>query len=387
MQTIRSMRVSPRAERGLTLVELMVAMTMSLVVLLALVTLLVNTSRANTELAKTNFLIDDGRIAIQVVSEDLMHAGFWGGYLPNFDNLTYTDIPDDYPTAIPNPCQQFAAWNGAYQTNLLGIAVQADDALPTGPGCLLPLTKKANTDVLVIRHIDTCIPGTGNCEADVAGKVYFQNPFCETEKYSTRYVLGTAGYSLHRRDCVTLADKRRFVSNIYYVTDTVQNGVTVPVLVRSQLDLLSGTVAQQAPTPLIDGVDSFRVILGIDDISKSGQAVNYGVSVEWADPNDKVTAKNRGDGVPDSFVHCTTAEPCSVAQLSNVVSAKLFVLTRAKEATAGYSDTKTYCLGELEPNGSCDDDNKVGPFNDGFKRHVFTTTVHLTNISGRRDTP
>jgi type IV pilus assembly protein PilW len=29
----------------------------------------------------------------------------------------------------------------------------------------------------------------------------------------------------------------------------------------------------------------------------------------------------------------------------------------------------------------------VGPFNDGYKRHLFTQTIRLTNISMRRETP
>jgi type IV pilus assembly protein PilW len=29
----------------------------------------------------------------------------------------------------------------------------------------------------------------------------------------------------------------------------------------------------------------------------------------------------------------------------------------------------------------------MGPFNDSFKRHVFSTTVRLVNPAGRRETP
>jgi len=73
--------------------------------------------------------------------------------------------------------------------------------------------------------------------------------------------------------------------------------------------------------------------------------------------------------------------------LTDVVAAKLYVLTRSKEPTAGYQDQKSYCLGEPQADGSCAAGDTVGPFNDRFKRHVFTTSINLTNISGRRDTP
>ena len=60
----------------------------------------------------------------------------------------------------------------------------------------------------------------------------------------------------------------------------------------------------------------------------------------------------------------------------NVTSARIYVLARSREASPNYTDTKTYTLGSA---------GDVGPFNDNFKRHVFTTTVRLTNIAGRQD--
>jgi type IV pilus assembly protein PilW len=63
--------------------------------------------------------------------------------------------------------------------------------------------------------------------------------------------------------------------------------------------------------------------------------------------------------------------------LTNVVTVRIHVLARSLEPTQGYSDTKTYTLGT----------GTMGPFGDGFKRHVFTTTVRLINPAGRRETP
>ena len=69
---------------------------------------------------------------------------------------------------------------------------------------------------------------------------------------------------------------------------------------------------------------------------------------------------------------------CTVDELMNVTSARIYVLARSREASPNYTDTKTYTLGSA---------GDVGPFNDNFKRHVFTTTVRLTNVAGRRVTP
>ena len=464
-----------RSSIGFTLVELMIAMTISLLILAALVGLFVNMSRSTNEMAKTNSLIENGRFAMQLLQDDLVHAGYWGGFVPEFDNLGSMAVPGDVPTAVPNPCQAYATWDSADRNNLIGIAVQSDDTLPVGAGCLppiVPLPQRPNTDVLVVRHAETCIPGAADCEADVAGRLYIQPSLCAAEEnagaaqsatattitlastassvngdyvglalnttsgvgagqyrtisaynggtklatvstawatipnntttYSFEYLLGTASFPLHKRDCVgtgtpvtlpvtagTIADKRRFISNIYYISDIVhpdRAGEVVPTLVRSQLDFAGGALDHQAPVALIESIESFRVELGIDDVSDSGAAVDYTGAINWLDAA-KTSPTNRGDGAPDAFIRCTTAAPCTAAQLTNVVAVKLYVLARSREPTPGYTDTKVYCLGEPNSDGTCPAANEIAAANDRYKRHVFTSSVRLTNVSGRRETP
>lgn len=380
---------------GLSLVELMVAITIGMLIVAALLALFLNITRNNSELAKTNAQIENGRFAMQLLENDVVHAGFWGAYVPQFDDLTFAAVPTDTPTDVPAPCLAYASWDAAHISNLIGIPVQAYDAAPAG--CAVVSNKKADTDVLVVRHAETCLPGEGNCEDDT-GKLYFQASLCELEN-ATPYKLDTTGFTLHQRTCVgtpgspptitslDYADKRKFVSNIYYVRDYAVNpGDGIPTLMRSTFDLSAGTLAHQAAQPLIEGIEGFRVEFDIDSQNEKlgGGAVNYAEAVNWLDPTNKTTATNRGDGIPDG-ASCDAG--CTVAQLMNVVSAKLYVLARAKEPTPGYSDSKTYCVGTPNPDSTCPLAKKLGPFNDGFKRHVFSTSVRLNNISGRRETP
>jgi type IV pilus assembly protein PilW len=448
--------VSRRTQVGLTLIELMVAMAISLVVMLAMVALFVNTSRSNVEMSKTNELIESGRIAIQLLAENLAHAGYWGGYLPEFDDLSFADVPSDAPTDIPNPCEPFASWTGEYRTNLLGVSVWSSDTLPAGAGCAALPAKRDSSDVLVVRHVETCLPGDTHCEADTPGNLYFQPTHCEDERgataqggsgnsitlhnsaaavddaylgatirltsgpgagqyrvisayeggtriatvtpnwvgapddttsYEIRYALGTESFALRKKDCATLSDKRKFVSNLYYLTDVVRNGQTIPALVRSQLDAVGGVVAHQTPVTLIEGVEALRVEFGVDDVGKTGAAVDNASAIVWADPSNRITPVNRGDGAPDFFVRCTNAAPCSVDQLGNTVVVRIHLLSRNRERTSGYTDTKSYCLGARESDGACPAFGDIAAANDNFKRHVFSTSVRLVNISGRRDTP
>jgi len=106
--------------------------------------------------------------------------------------------------------------------------------------------------------------------------------------------------------------------------------------------------------------------------------VDYTTPVAWVDPETRTSASNRGDGVPDDeFIHCSTAAPCTVDELTNVSAVRLFILARSREPSQGLTDMKTYTLG----------DQVLGPFDDAFQRHLFVTTVRLPNVAGRRITP
>jgi prepilin-type N-terminal cleavage/methylation domain-containing protein len=461
------------AAAGFTLVELMIAMTISLLLMSALVSVFVNSSRSSSELAKTNAMIDNGRSALLLLETDLEHAGFWGGYIPQFDDLTSTVVPGDVPTIVPNPCKTYATWDGNYVTAAIGIPVQSYDALPAGAGCLAPLVQRAGTDVLVVRHSEVCLPGAANCDPNVAGALYFQTSFCAAEQnagtaqggsattitlsagasttlgayvglmlrttggtgagqfaqvssygagqvatvndpwavvpdntttYAFSYVLGTTAFPLYQRNCVgtgtppattlpitggTISNQRKFISNIYYISNFPNPdypGQVIPTLVRSPFDLAGGVLAQQAPVPLIDGVEGFRVVIGVDDVSKTGAPVDYTAAVNWANPNNLVLPTNRGDGVPDVYVRCTTAAPCTLSQLMNAVAVKVYMLVRDRDPTLGYVDPKTYCLGEPNANGSCPAASQYTP-NDAYKRHMYVTTVRINNVAGRRETP
>lgn len=368
-------------QSGLSLIELMISVVISLLILAALVALFVNTSRSNREFARANSMIENGRLAIQVLENDVAHAGYWGTHVPNFDDQTSAGVPDDVPTAVPDPCLAYnpGNWTDGYVANLIGIPVQTNDDATVCGGVVTD--QQPSTDVLIVRHADTCVldGGSPNCEAAVAGRLYFQPTLCLTDV--ARFVLDTAGFTLLRRDCATPAETRRFMSSIYYVRDyAVAAGDGIPTLMRSQFDLSpGGALEHQAAVPLIEGIEGFRVELGTDVISETGDVIDYTTAIDWADPDTRTTPVNRGDGVPDdAYVRCTALAPCTADQLMNVSAAKLYVLARSREPSQGHTDTKTYTLGA---------DTVLGPFNDSFQRHVFVTTIRLPNILGRRITP
>ena len=63
----------------------------------------------------------------------------------------------------------------------------------------------------------------------------------------------------------------------------------------------------------------------------------------------------------------------------NTVAVKINLLARTNTVSSGYSDSKIYTLGRNAAGGL----NSVGPFGDGYRRHLYSTTVRLFNVAGR----
>jgi len=210
--------------RGFGLVELMVSMAIGLVIIAALVALFAGTSRNNREMASANSVIENGRFAIQLLEDDLLHAGYWGTWVPRFDNPTFEDVPGDAPAAgvPPDPCLAYdpGDWDAAYYSSLIGVPVLAYEADDAALPCAAVATNRvAGSDVLFVRHAEMCVPGVGDCEADTPGNIYIQSSLCTAE--TTPMVIGpnAADFTLTARNCTALAEKRRFTSHIYYVRD------------------------------------------------------------------------------------------------------------------------------------------------------------------------
>ena len=384
-------------QKGFTLIELMVALTMGLLIMLALITMLINVSRNNNEMSKTNRVIENGRFALQLLESDISHAGYWGGYVPEFDNLTVTAAPTDVPTAVPDPCLTYSSanWTTAHKANLLGLSIQGYEIPSTVPSPTLSVcasivtSPKANTDVLLVRHAETCLPGVGNCAVVNAADLNLQVNRCGTTSVLTPpYVLSndSTTLTLKQRNCTAANENRRFMSSLYYVRNySVTAGDGIPTLMRSQFGQVSGVLQHKSADAMIEGVEGFRVEYGVDNLSDSGAAVDFTTAINWA---SATSPTNRGDGTPDDrYVRCTTAAACTVAQLMNTVAVKIYVLIRSENTSSGYTDSKVYCLSSSGcPTGESPS-RTLGPFNDGYKRHLFTQTVRLNNISTRRETP
>lgn len=331
-----------RPARGVSLIELMVAIAVGMFVILAVTTVFTNSSRSHAELQRNAAQIENGRYAIEILTEEIQMAGFWGPY------ATASDIP-----TLPLMCATATAdlgWDVATLRIPVPIFGYDGTEVPVGEDCL-GFRRGSGAlvpDVIAVRRVET----VALAPAAADGSAFLQVSNCNTDPSATPFVFSqNAGdFTLRKRDCATAENIRRYRTRAFYIgtCSNCPNVDGLPSLRVAEFDAVNKVIND---TTLVEGIENLKVEYGLD---------------------------NDGDGQVDVYSTCSGASPCTVADWRNVVTVRVHVLSRTSEASPGYVDQKTYDMGA---GGS------VGPFNDAFKRHVYTAVVRAVNPAGRRERP
>jgi type IV pilus assembly protein PilW len=332
-------------ERGFSLIELMVAITLGLMIIAVIGTLFANTSRARSDLERTSQQIDSARYAVETISEDLQLAGFYGEL-----NTAALAVP----AALPDVCSSApSTWLDAIPLHVQGYD-QGIGVPACVPGSIVP-----DTDVLVVRRVRTCQASTPGCDSVVPTEPYLQVALCGSSPSSQRIgIAADTAFSLTQKDCTTPASLRRYVVHVYFISSNNGLGVNTPTLKRAEFN-----GAAFVEVALADGIEQLQV--------------EYGIDTDGDGSPDHYTA----DATTFTFPGCSGCAPAS--NWANVVAAKVHVLARSGETVAGHVDRKVYELGTAADGTPV----RLGPFNDGYSRHVYSTAVRLMNPSARRDRP
>lgn len=371
-------------QAGFTIIEFMIALTLSLLVLAALTGAFVANSRSRAEIERANQQMENGRFALQLLTDDLQLAGYLSHFNPFNASATLT-----LPAAKPNPCATAVASIDA----ALLLHVQGYDSLAALDSdlddCLSDF--KAGTDIVVVRRVATCVDGTPNCST-VAGAPYFQASLCAgpnelgdaDSNALLFYDLDTNLGNLTRtqRDCATAAEIRQYLTHIYFVANNDQAGDGIPTLKRAELGAVGGAT-KFTIVPLAHGIEDLQIEYGID---------TDGSGTPWT-----------GDGIPNVFTaspdtynrsgaaygSCAANNANCMRNWGDVMAMRIHILARNTVASQDHTDTKVYTLGlDASGNPNCaldaNNDNTCEAWNDKIKRHVYQTSVKLNNPAGRR---
>lgn len=339
-----------RRQQGLSLIEMMVAMTISLIVIGAVSGVYLSTSRNYTQDEMLSRMQENARFALHILSEDLSMAGYWGPLMSGQDINT-----------IPRSCTSSSAdaeCQGLYQqstlsidaskdcdpgtvsvtpwANTLGAPVEfiseASDSLATSTyACINDFL--AGSDILVVKRVEGQELASTRDDSNDDGEIFLRTD-------GTDAMLFIYSTGLDVSEGANISDWR-YRANVYYIRDHfLDGGDGIPTLVREKLEgdgmgTEAGGVAQ--------GIEYFHIMFGIDQDS-------------------------------DATANIYTSSP-TPAQLRNVTSARVFVLARSAAPDPGYVNDKIYELGDVTRDFSASPDS--------FYRRVFSTTVALRNQRNR----
>jgi type IV pilus assembly protein PilW len=369
-----------RAARGFSLLELMTSITIGLLILAGLASVFVNSSNANREMRNNAEQIENGRYAIEFLTQDVRHAGYYG---------ELTTLPA-VPGSAPDSCAAPTAGAVSDTSNsALALPVQRISAasIPTGCTSLLASANLASgSDIVVVRRADTTVVNSAGSGTITGSTVYLQTTGDTADvQYGVAGMISNAqnasgaASTLQRRDFsvaatgsppqfpVIAAAIRKYRTHIYFVAPcSVPNGGgsvctgsaddqgrPIPTLKRLEL----GASGAFSIVPIVEGIEAIRV--------------EYGVDSAPVIPPDMGTGLN-GDGLPDAFTNAP-----SVADMGNTVAVRIYVLARNTAPTNGYVDDKTYTMGTYTTTAT----------SDSYKRHVYGAETRIANQSGRREIP
>lgn len=321
-------------ETGFSLVELMVSLALGLLIVSGLSVLFFNSSQVSTELDKSVRQIESGRYAMDVLSDDIRLAGFYY----EIPALTYTAVTvDACASTVTDSGWDFTA------LKIPAAIVGASSTQASSLSCLP--NAKSGTVALAVHRFET---STTTVAATDLASIYVQTSRCDKDPATSLITVDTSAtpFTLRDQDCITVKPVHRYVTRIYYVASCNECGVdTTPTLKRVEI---SGT--KKTTSPLAEGVEEIAFEYGFD---------------------------TNNNGEPDVYLlGLSGTAGAADNDWSNVVAVRTYLLTRTTEATAGFSDPKTYNLGM---SGS------RGPYTDNYKRRIYSSTIRLNNVAGPRE--
>jgi type IV pilus assembly protein PilW len=326
-------------QRGMSLVELMVAMAIGLFLLAGAITVFGKTRDLYRTNDTASRLQETARYAISTIEADLRMANYWGlmsraDLIENGPALDLANPPDVDPAyALPADLSGFAATInscGAMWAVKLPAYVEAtDDAY--GLGCAEFGTAMGGADTLTIRRASAQVMTPAQLAAS-ANQIKLQTSRMQGSLFSGSAL--PAGYS------AALSETRALVAHGYYVDQASEMDPGMPSLRRKQLDFAGG-----APVIL-----DREVVPGVEDLQ-----VEYGADLD-------------NDQNADYFVQPGTAIPAG----DQIVAVRVWLLVRGEQGEAGFVDSRTYDYASRTGAAA------ITP-NDPFRRVLVSKTIALRN--------
>lgn len=237
-------------QTGLSLVEIMIAITLGLILMAGLIQFFVGNKKAFEVLGAINGMQENGRYALRVISDSIHAADHWGG-------VESSDVGGTPAVTGIGNCN--AAWILDTAEGIQGFEGGATSPLPAG--CIAEADYLTNSDTFVVRH---------------AGGTFFSGAVANatgTDIWVNTTIGGTANLSAGAS--VPVADVNGLYHypynvDVYYLRPcSVKTGATCaatddggnPIPTLARLTLQGNTLVEQS---LVSGVEQMQIEYGVD---------------------------------------------------------------------------------------------------------------------------
>ena len=329
-----------RRQRGLTLIELMVALVIGLLIVAATSVLFAGSSRSRREMELSADVIENGRYAVDALTRELSQTGFYGSLVKPATAATVIDTATKATAMCLTTLASIGAWKDSLSYYALGLGSAAGANTDADPTCI---ARKAGTDALFVQRASTCAVGDTGCPAETDKEAYLQVSECGDEYSTTPIVLaqggsGAATFALKTKTCAgVFAPKRKLVRRIYFISTADELSYQdIPLVVVGSLP---------PPVVLVENIEQLQIEYAVD---------------------------TDNDGTPDSF-------DASPADWSQVIGARLWLLARSSDPSQNTKTAATFVLG-------ADTTVSIAASASGNpKRRAYSTYISFVTPKARRE--
>ncbi|MDE2220316.1 MAG: PilW family protein [Gammaproteobacteria bacterium] len=365
-----------RAQAGLSLIEMMVAMVIGAVLIFGAAQVYVNSKSAYGANESVARLQETARYAMSVIEPDVRMSNYWG--LLKGAAVIGGQLPQSAASAAPvaagaaaNVCGRNFATD--VSTNLQGDnnaytisptrQAGCDTLLDLGTGVAWTTTPVTTADTLTVRRASVfdAAPGPAGtlqvCTSRIAGRLM-------SDGLASSCPAAVVG----QPDALAVAKLENLIVDTYYIDQNSQQQQNLPSLRRKTVTSVGG-VTQFRDQEIIAGVEDMQVQFGIDPIG------NTGVATRYVNP----------DGVPAG---------------AQIVAVRIWLLVRAETPENNFLDARIYQYGDrlqatgltgnldnaadagkaYQPSLSADASYATGPAR--VRRLLISRTIQVRNALG-----
>jgi type IV pilus assembly protein PilW len=324
-------------ERGVTIVEMMVALLIGLILIAGAVIVYSQSRTTYRTTEAVARLQETARYALDVIENEVRMANFWG-LNSRPDYIQNRAAPaDPLPTALNTAAAGINTCGANWAINIERY-IQAADGYGTVISCqAFNNNPRAGADVLIVRRANDQLPA-----ALAANRMYIQTSRIQ----GTIFIPSAACTNPLDAACIPggfappLSESHELVANAFYISNDSTGNAGLPSLRRKRLIGGAGGAA----------IADEEVIPGVEDLQ-----VQYGLD-------------NNGDGNIDRYVTPTGIDLTDPANV--VIAVRVWLLVRAENIEVGFTDNaaRTFPPGRT-----------VAAPNDNFRRVLVSRTIQLRN--------